>query len=175
MFLIWSLGSVPLTCTPRPGGSSGSIMICMSGDALSMFWRRRLRTARVFQGGSQDLFAASTWVSPRNIQALSHLSSTLTLGTSLLSFTLSLMIGLQLWLPMLMLFQTSTPIVGPDSLVIRASSSHLMRPMKSTKRLQGMTPTLLKSWRATRLKLLQQWTKIRQCNHSQFHHSLSLS
>ena len=115
-------------------------------------------------------------LSKKHIQALFHLSSTLTLDTSLLSFTLlSLMIGLQLWLPTLMLFQTSTPIVGPGSLVICASSSHLMRPMKSTKRLQGMTPTLLKSWRATRQKLLQQWTKIRHYNCSQFHHSLSLS
>ena len=69
MFLIWSLGSVPLTCTPRPGGSKASIMTCMFGDALSTFWRRRLRIARVFQSGSQDLFAVSTWVPPRSIQA----------------------------------------------------------------------------------------------------------
>ena len=98
MFLIWSLGSVPLTCTPRPGGSSGSIMIYMSGDALSTFWRGQLRTARVFQGGSHDLFAVSTWVSPRSIQVLFHLISTLTPDTSLPSSTLSLMIGLRPWL-----------------------------------------------------------------------------
>ena len=67
-------------------------------------------------------FDLSTWVSPRNIRAQFHLSSTLTLDAPLPSFTLSLMIGLQLWLPTLMLFQTSTPILGPGSLVICASS-----------------------------------------------------
>ena len=67
--LIWSLGSAVLHNQVATGGNA-SIMTCMFGNALSTFWRRRLRTARVFQGGSQDLFAASTWVSPRNIQAL---------------------------------------------------------------------------------------------------------